>query len=72
MEKNDRFPDFITVGETETKWQVSVRQVQMYCKRGILKGAFKLGNNWVIPADCSKPVYRFVSVKNNLRNDENE
>ena len=56
-----RIPDFITVSDAARKWGVSVRQVQMYCKRGVLKGAFKLGHNWVIPAECPKPVYRFVS-----------
>ena len=52
---------WMTVREAAAKWNVSVRQVQLYCKRGVLKGAFKLGHSWVIPADHQKPVYRFVS-----------
>ena len=51
----------MTVRDAAEKWDVSVRQVQMYCQRKVLKGAFKLGHSWVIPADCPKPVYRFVS-----------
>ncbi len=62
MEKeNGSQNNLMTVREAASKWNVSVRQVQLYCKQGILKGAFKLGHAWVIPADCPKPVYRFVS-----------
>lgn len=59
--KNGTRNGIMTAREAAAKWNVSVRQVQMYCKQGVLKGAFKLGNSWVIPADCRKPVYRFVS-----------
>ncbi|MCR5566688.1 MAG: helix-turn-helix domain-containing protein [Clostridiales bacterium] len=60
-ENNEKRNEFMTVRDAASKWNVSVRQVQMYCKRGVLKGAFKLGNSWVIPSGCRKPVYRFVS-----------
>ena len=52
---------YMSVKEASQKWMVTPRQVQLYCKQGILKGAFKLGNIWVIPADCPKPIYKFVS-----------
>ncbi len=53
--------DIMTVREAALKWNVSVRQVQNYCKQGVLKGAFKLGHTWIIPSNCQKPVYKFVS-----------
>lgn len=53
--------DIMTVKEAASKWNVSIRQVQLYCKQGVLKGAFKLGHTWVIPSYCQKPVYKFVS-----------
>lgn len=59
--KNDAQINFMTVREAAARWNVSVRQVQLYCKQGVLKDAFKLGHSWVIPADCRKPVYKFVS-----------
>ena len=59
--------DIMTVREAASKWNVSVRQVQMYCKQGVLKGAFKLGHTWVIPSNCQKPVYKFVSEESQSR-----
>ena len=53
--------NLMTVREAAEKWNVSVRQVQIYCKQGVLKGAFKLGHTWAIPSGCRKPVYKFVS-----------
>ena len=72
LEKTGKIAGFITVREAAQKWQVSVRQVQMYCKRGVLDGAFKLGHNWVIPADCPKPVYKFVSETDSHQQHENK
>ena len=60
-EKRETRNDIMTVREAATKWKVSSRQVQLYCKQGVLKGVFKLGNRWVIPSNCQKPVYKFVS-----------
>lgn len=59
--------DIMTVREAASKWNVSVRQVQIYCKQGVLKGAFKLGHTWVIPSNCQKPVYKFVSEESQDR-----
>ena len=60
-DKNGTRNDIMTAREAAGKWNVSIRQVQLYCKQGVLKGAFKLGNSWVIPSSCRKPVYKFVS-----------
>lgn len=70
MGENGTRNEIMTVREAASKWNVSVRQVQLYCKQGILKGAFKLGNSWIIPSGCQKPVYRFVSETG--KDDRNE
>ena len=47
--------DMITVQQAAEKWGVSVRYVQVLCKKGKLSGATKFGLNWMIPADAKKP-----------------
>lgn len=71
--KEDFLKQFLSVKEAAQLWEVSPRQVQIYCKQGILDGAFKVGKVWVIPADCQKPVYKFVSGKadEKIKSDEN-
>ncbi len=46
----------ITAQEAATKWNVSLRRVQDYCKTGKIAGAERFGLNWMIPADAGKPV----------------
>ncbi len=48
----------ITAKEAATKWDVSLRRVQDYCKNGKIEGAERFGLNWMIPADAEKPVDR--------------
>ena len=45
----------ITVKQAAEKWDLSVRYVQVLCKKGKLPGAVKFGLNWMIPADAEKP-----------------
>ncbi len=45
----------ITVKEAAEKWGTSVRNVQDLCKRGRIEGARRIGRDWMIPADASKP-----------------
>ena len=47
--------DMITVQQAADKWGVSVRYVQVLCKKGKLPGALKFGLNWMIPADTERP-----------------
>ncbi len=46
----------ITAREAATKWNISLRRVQDYCKNGKIEGAERFGLNWMIPADAKKPV----------------
>jgi len=52
---------FMTVKEAAKKWNVSERQVQLYCQKGILAGVSRIGRSWIIPEDAVKPVYMFTS-----------
>lgn len=47
--------DMMTVQQVAEKWGVSVRYVQVLCKKGKLPGATKFGLNWMIPSDAEKP-----------------
>ena len=45
----------MTAQEAAAKWEISLRRVQDYCKRGKVHGAERLGRNWVLPADAVRP-----------------
>lgn len=42
--------DFIPVKEAAEKWCVSTRRVQLLCSRDRIKGAYRFGKSWMIPA----------------------
>lgn len=51
----------ITVKEAANKWNVSERRVQKLCSDGRIRGAYKFGVSWMIPATAVLPT---------LKNDE--
>ena len=51
---------FMTTREAAEKWGITIRQVQNHCKRGLIKGAQKAGNNWMIPEGTRRPKYTFI------------
>lgn len=52
---------YMTTKEAAEKWELSVRQVQNYCKKGIVPGVKKVGTNYLIPEDSLRPKYGFYS-----------
>ena len=46
---------FITVQQAAEKWEVTPRQVQLWCKTDKIRGAQKWGRDWAIPADSDRP-----------------
>ena len=52
---------YMTTKEAAEKWEVSVRQVQNYCKKKIIPGVITVGTNYLIPKDASRPKYGFYS-----------
>lgn len=47
---------YISVPETCKKWGLSDSRVRLLCREGRIKGAVKIGRNWAIPADATKPI----------------
>lgn len=45
----------MTVKTAARLWRISERRVAILCKEGRIRGAYKEGRNWVIPADADKP-----------------
>lgn len=52
---------YMTTKEAAEKWNVSVRQIQNYCKKDIIPGVKKVGTNYLIPDDATRPQYGFFS-----------
>lgn len=46
---------FMTVKNAATKWGVTDRQVQVWCKTGKIAGATMLSRIWIIPDDAKRP-----------------
>lgn len=51
---------YMTTKEAAKKWNITVRQVQNYCKSNRITGVMKIGTNWLIPEGAQKPKYIFV------------
>jgi len=47
---------YITVQEAAQKWNVTNRQVQIWCKEGKISGAYMLSRIWIIPENAVRPV----------------
>ncbi len=52
MAKTER----ITVKEVAVKWDITPRRVQELCKKGLIPGAERFGQSWMIPSDAVPPV----------------
>lgn len=52
----------MTTKQAAKKWGVSIRQVQNYCKKGIVPNVVKVGTNYLIPDNAAKPQYGFYSA----------
>jgi hypothetical protein len=48
--------DLMTTKEAAEQWGVTVRRVQSLCEKGLIEGATKLGDIWVMPLNAEKPV----------------
>jgi Fic family protein len=56
---------YISTKKASGKWGISDRRIRVLCNEGRIEGAIKIGRNWSIPADASKPVdARETSKKN--------
>jgi len=47
--------DFMTIKQASEKWGICTRRVQTLCTEGRIKGAERLGYQWIIPIDAGEP-----------------
>ena len=47
--------EYISAKEAAEKWGITVRWVQQCCKNGLILGAGRLGNSWIIPKGAHRP-----------------
>ena len=46
---------YLTVNSVAEKWNLTPRRVRAMCANGLIDGATKVGREWVIPVDSSRP-----------------
>ena len=59
--------EFMTIKEATEKWNLSVRIVQTICNEGMIEGAMKFGNTWVIPKNAVKPVDERIKAEKYIK-----
>ena len=52
----------MTAKEMAERWDVTVRQVQFWCKAEMIDGVKQFGKSWTIPESALKPI-RTVTLK---------
>ena len=58
----EKLNGYMTAKEMAERWNVSVRQVQFWCKAEMIDGVKQFGKSWAIPENASKPT-RTVNEK---------
>jgi hypothetical protein len=48
--------DLMTTKQAAELWGVTMRRVQSLCEQGLIDGAEKLGEIWVLPINAEKPI----------------
>lgn len=48
---------YMTTKEAAEKWKICVRQVQNLCKMGRIEGVQRVGTNYLIPINASRPMH---------------
>jgi hypothetical protein len=46
----------MTTKEAAKLWSVTVRHVQSLCERGLIEGAMKASDVWLLPKNAKKPI----------------
>jgi hypothetical protein len=53
---------YLSVKEVALKWDMTVRNVQIMCASGKIKGAIKFCNVWAIPENVIRPLDKRVKT----------
>jgi len=51
----EKLNGYMTAKEMAERWNVSVRQVQFWCKAEMIDGVKQFGKSWAIPENAPKP-----------------
>lgn len=52
---------YMTTKEAAEKWGISVRQVQNHCRNGRISGVQRVGTNYLLPVNSTKPKYKHIN-----------
>jgi Fic family protein len=58
---------YMSITEASEKWKISDRRIRVLCTEGRIQGAIKMGRNWSIPHDATKPADARVSYQKKYR-----
>ncbi len=47
--------NYLSVSQTAIRWELSTRRIQILCNQNRIPGAVKIGNQWAIPSNETKP-----------------
>ena len=46
---------YLSIAQTDERWGISTRRIQILCGEGRVPGAIRIGSVWGIPEDEEKP-----------------
>lgn len=46
---------YMSIAEASKRWKISDRRIRVLCTEGRIEGAIKIGRNWSIPTEATKP-----------------
>ena len=66
---------FESINEVALKWNISTRRIRTLCIENRIKGATKIGAQWLIPCDAKKPKdlrvrYKYVGENGGVQTSE--
>ena len=47
--------NYLSVSQTAIRWELSTRRIQILCNQNRIPGAVKIGTQWAIPSNETKP-----------------
>ena len=47
---------YMTLSEASEKWEITTRQLNAYCLKGLIPGTERAGRMWLIPEDAERPI----------------
>ncbi len=55
---------YMTAQQAANRWNVTPRQIQLWCKTKKIRGAEKWGRDWAIPQNAERPAIRHKATYN--------